>query len=176
MHKHMCTQKKDKHTHGCSERIRQASVRIAQHARAYSKTVDTRATLQTPPTITLLLHCCCTLVTLFSHYSYTVLTLFSHCSHAVLTLFSHCSHSVLTLFSHYSNTVLTLFSHYSHTILTLLQMSFCDSELNGCRLGRFQCRFRFRCSAGKVGVTCIDECGVSTVSVWYYYSVREVSG
>jgi hypothetical protein len=44
--------------------------------------------------VTLLLHCCYTVVTLLLHCCYTVVTLLLHCSYTVLTLFFHCSGAV----------------------------------------------------------------------------------
>jgi hypothetical protein len=70
--------------------------------------------------VTLLLHCCYTVVTLLLHCCYTVVTLFLHCCYTVVTLLLHCCYTVVTLFLHCCYTVVTLFLHCSYTVLTLL--------------------------------------------------------
>jgi hypothetical protein len=94
--------------------------------------------------VTLLLHCCYTVVTLLSHWYHTVITLLSHSCYTrnsslahgykrisllmgVVTTLNyrrkyrlHCSHTVVTLFSHCSYTALTLLLHCCSTVVALL--------------------------------------------------------
>jgi hypothetical protein len=70
--------------------------------------------------VTLLLHCCCTVVARLLHCCYIVVTLLLHCCYTVVTLLLHCCDTVVTLLLHCCCTVVTLLLHCCYTVVTLL--------------------------------------------------------
>jgi hypothetical protein len=70
--------------------------------------------------VTLLSHCCHTVVTLLLHCWYAACTLLLHCCYTAVTLLLHCLYTAVTLLLHCCNTAITPLSHCCHTAVTLL--------------------------------------------------------